>query len=332
MGGIRGLGSGEGGVWPRSRPRCAVSGAEHALSAGERSGLSGGSPGSCAPAVSSIVTPLPSIIIITGLLLLGGPPPQPNTTARIQAPLPSLPSHNSSAVAATPPPSNRQHARAPPGHLKESKPKKGRQKEEKKIRSTGPACLLRQCGAAGAHRGTGELACTRVGTCTRLQRSEPLLRGWRHAVAPRFLLCRSKGKSRGPVWGTCRLGLLRAPLTRLGTDPVRPPTLTFARDGERKTRGKGRGDGVCVGEVGTLLDRCREHRSAGCPAPQHPGWGEEPPAHPRDKGASCSALAKSLQRCKGLYPGLAARGARAASSQPLGAGVQCCRPPALTSG
>lgn len=88
---------------------------------------------------------------------------------------------------------------------------------------------------------------------------------------------------------------------------------------------------MCVGEVGTLLDRCGEHRSAGCPAPQRPGWGEEPPAHPRDKEASCSALAKSLQRCKGLYPGLAARGAMDRSSQPLRDGVRCCRPPALTS-
>lgn len=53
--------------WPLSRPRCAVSGAEHALSAGERRGFSGGPPGGCAPAGSSAVGP-PFVC---------RPPPQP---------------------------------------------------------------------------------------------------------------------------------------------------------------------------------------------------------------------------------------------------------------
>lgn len=328
-----------GAVWPRSRPRCAVSGAEHALSAGERSGLSGGSPGSCAPAVSSIVTPLPSIIIITGLLLLGGPPPQPSTTARIQAPLPSLPfaqQQRSGSHATSQQPAAREGTAGAPERVKakERETKGGEKDTQERPSVSAPT-------GRGGRRPQRD---KRAGVHTRgrthtLAEVRAAAAGMETRGHPPIPVVREQGEAPRP-----RVGHLSAwaPLCTPDTPGhrsrpwVRPPTLGYARDvtvgesGERKTRGKGRGDGVCVGEAGTLPDRCGEHRSAGCPAPQRPGWGEEPPAHPRDKGASCSALAKSLQRCKGLRPGLGARWGQGA--QPFGAGVQRYRPPALTSG
>lgn len=154
MGGTGGL-EGGGGVWPRSRPRCAVSGAEHALSAGERSGLSGGSPGSCAPAVSSIVTPSPPSSSSSASSSSAAPHP-----SRAQQPAfkpPSLPplaqQQRSGSHATSQQPAAREGTAGAPERVKA---KERETKEEKKIRRNGPACLLRQHRGAGARRGMGE--------------------------------------------------------------------------------------------------------------------------------------------------------------------------------
>lgn len=89
--------------WPLSRPRCAVSGAEHALSAGERRGFSGGPPGGCAPAGSSAVGPP---FVCRPPLSLGRA-----TTASIHAPRPAPPSPRQQRGGGR----QQQHAGARPG-------------------------------------------------------------------------------------------------------------------------------------------------------------------------------------------------------------------------
>lgn len=243
MGGTGGL-EGGGGVWPRSRPRCAVSGAEHALSAGERSGLSGGSPGSCAPAVSSIVTPSPPSSSSSASSSSAAPHP-----SRAQQPAfkpPSLPpltqQQRSGSHATSQQPAAREGTAGAPERVKA---KERETKEEKKIRRNGLACLLRQCGEAGAHRGTGEPtrrpARPGVHTRGRLHTRALAHRGpgrcgsdghTQKSPAP----CRSRGKRPGnflphspvPAWGTSRLVILCVPLAPAAPPLTLPPTGTDA--------------------------------------------------------------------------------------------------------
>lgn len=108
-------------------------------------------------------------------------------------------------MAATPPPSNQQHARAPPGHLKESKPKKGRQRRRKRYAGTAQRVCSDSAegqepteGWASPRGGRHARACTRVAACTHVHSHA----GVRAAAAPmetrRNPLLRAGAQGRSP--------------------------------------------------------------------------------------------------------------------------------------